>query len=284
MSAPLGPGISISHYRLIEPIGRGAMSEVWLAEDAEGGRMVAVKLLPRHLEHDRNAIERILTEARALSSVDHPSVVEVYEAGVASGRAFLVMERVEGGTLEQRLERGPLPVGEAVALTKRVAGALAAVHALGILHRDLKPGNIVLTSGGPKVVDFGVASIKGSPGLTRTGTSLGTPAYMSPELLTGKPPDSRCDLWALGVTLYQALTGELPFRGTSFAEVRAAILDREPDRASAKRPDVGPGLDLVVMKLLHKNPTCRYARAEELIADLDDCLARGAERSVPPPV
>jgi TolB-like protein/tRNA A-37 threonylcarbamoyl transferase component Bud32 len=267
------PIATVSHYRLIEPIGRGAMGEVWLAEDTELPRKVAVKLLPRHLEHDRNAVDRLLNEARAVSIVDHPNVVTVYEAGVAEGRAFLVMPRVEGETLEERLARGPMPVGEAVDLALRVADALAEVHALGVIHRDLKPANIILTPRGPKVLDFGVASIKDTPGLTATGVSLGTPLFMSPEQMNGQPPDNRADLWGLGVTLYQVLTGELPFPGKSFAEVMHAVLNVQPQPPSALRPEVGRDLDFMVMKLLRKDPAHRYARAEELIADLESCEA-----------
>jgi TolB-like protein/Tfp pilus assembly protein PilF/predicted Ser/Thr protein kinase len=269
MSTTPVPIATVSHYRLIEPLGRGAMGEVWLAEDTELPRKVAVKLLPRHLEHDRNAVDRLLNEARAVATVDHPNVVSIYEAGIAEGRAFLVMQRVEGESLEERLTRGPLPLVEAVALARAIADALAEVHALGIVHRDLKPANIILTPRGPKILDFGVASIKGAPGLTSTGTSLGTPLFMSPEQMKGQPPDNRSDLWSLGVTLYESITGVRPFEGKTFAEVMHAILNLQPQPPSAIRREVGTDLDYVVMKLLRKDPTHRYARAEELIADLE---------------
>jgi TolB-like protein/Tfp pilus assembly protein PilF len=273
MTAPGAPVETISHYRLLELLGRGAMGEVWLAEDTQLPRKVAVKLLPRHLAQDRDAVDRLLREAQAAASVDHPAVVTVYEAGLADGRPYLVMQRAEGETLEQRLERGPLPVAEAVDLATQIADALAEVHALGIVHRDLKPSNIVLTARGPKLLDFGVASLKGSPQLTAIGAAVGTPLAMSPEQLKGLPPDNRSDLWGLGVTLYRALTGSAPFSGASLEAVAYQVLNHQPPPPSASRPEVGADLDYIVMKLLRKDPAHRYSRAEDLLADLTNCQA-----------
>src|SRR2546426_7582821 len=153
------PAETISHYTLLEPLGRGAMGEVWLAEDTQLPRKVAIKLLPRHLAEDAEAVDRLLREARAAASIDHPAVVTVYEAGLAEGRPYLVMQRVEGETLAQRLARGTLPLEEMIELALTLADALAEVHALGIVHRDLKPANIVLSPRGPRILDFGVASV-----------------------------------------------------------------------------------------------------------------------------
>jgi TolB-like protein/predicted Ser/Thr protein kinase len=268
VTGPAAPVDTISHYRLLELLGRGAMGEVWLAEDTQLPRQVAVKLLPRHLADDREAVERLLREAQAAASVDHPAVVTVYEAGLAGDRPYLVMQRVEGETLEKRLARGPLPVGEAIELVTRIADALAEVHALGIVHRDLKPANIVLTTRGPKLLDFGIASVKGSPRLTSSGSAVGTPLTMSPEQVRGLPPDNRSDLWGLGVTLYQALTGTPPFQGESLEAVIQKILTHQPPPPSTARREVEPDLDYVVMKLLRKDPAHRYSRAEDLLADL----------------
>ncbi|MBI1799333.1 MAG: protein kinase [Candidatus Eisenbacteria bacterium] len=275
------PVSTLSHYRLIELIGRGAMGEVWLAEDTQLPRSVAVKLLPAHLAEDRDAVDRLLREAQAAASIDHPAVVAVYEAGVFEGRPYLVMPRVEGETLEARLARGPLPVIEAVEIATRIADALAEVHALGIVHRDLKPSNIMLTARGPKVLDFGVAAVKGSPRLTATGVALGTPLAMSPEQLRGSPPDNRSDLWALGCMIYEMLTGRQPFAGDDFASVAARVLNQQPPAPSAQRAEVGADLDYLVMKLLRKDAAHRYARAEDLLADLDNCCA--AFRVAPAP-
>ena len=244
------------------------MGEVWLAEDTQLPRRVAVKLLPRHLASDPEAVERLLREARAAASVDHPNVVTVYEAGTLDGQPFLVMQRVEGDTLEKRLERGALPVGEAVTMVSAIADALAEVHALGIVHRDLKPSNIMLTPRGPKVLDFGIAAVRGNAALTEAGYAVGTPLFMSPEQLQGLPPDNRSDLWSLGVILYQALTGARPFPGENLAAISHAVLNQQPPAPSRRNPSVPTALDYVVDKLLRKDPALRYARAEDLIADL----------------
>ena len=272
MSIP-GANSTISHYRLIEKLGQGAMGEVWLADDTQLPRKVAVKLLPPHLAQDAEAVDRLLREARAAASVDHPAVVTVYEAGLHEGRPYLVMQRVEGATLAERLEAGVLPIGEALELARQISDALAEVHALGIVHRDLKPSNIVLTSRGPKVLDFGVAAIKGSPQLTATGVALGTPLAMSPEQLKGLPPDNRSDLWAMGCLIYEMITGTHPFSGASFEAVANRVLNETPPPPSRLRPEIGSDLDYIVLKLLRKDPAHRYARAEDLIADLSSCCA-----------
>src|SRR5262245_39017313 len=160
------PGQTLSHYRLLERIGHGGMGEVWLAEDTALPRRVAVKLLHAPLASDAQLVERLLREARAAASVDHPNVITVYEAGLHDGQPFLVMQYLEGETLEQRLERGPLPAPEAIAIARSIADALAEVHALGIVHRDLKAGNVVLTARGPRVLDFGISAMRGSPRIT----------------------------------------------------------------------------------------------------------------------
>ena len=262
---------TVSHYRLLEPLGRGAMGEVWLAEDLQLPRQVAVKLLPRHLVEDPEAVDRLLREAQAAASVDHPAVVTVYEAGLEDGRPYLVMQRVEGETLERRLARGPLPVSEAVELGLTIADALAEVHALGIVHRDLKPANIVLSPHGPKILDFGIASLRGSPKLTTAGAYVGTPLAMSPEQIQGHAPDNRSDLWSLGVMLYQSLTGVPPFDGDTLEAVTYQVLNRVLPAPSTQRPEVGPDLDYLVLKLLRKEPAHRYSRAEDVVADLQNC-------------
>src|SRR5258706_775378 len=281
MSAPAVAPDVISDYRWVERIGQGAMGEVWVAEGLRLRRRVAGKILPRHLSEDPEAVARMLREAQAAASVDHPAVVTVYEAGLHQGRPYIVMQRVEGETLGARLARGPLEITEAIALAGRIADALAEVHALGIVHRDLKPANIVLTARGPKLLDFGIASVKGSPRMTATGTAVGTPLAMSPEQLKGLPPDNRSDLWALGVILYESLTGRTPFAGGSFEAVANAVLNQQPPAPGTLRAGVGHDLDFMVMKLLRKDPAHRYARAEELIADLASCEACRTEAAPP---
>jgi TolB-like protein/tRNA A-37 threonylcarbamoyl transferase component Bud32/thioredoxin-like negative regulator of GroEL len=267
-----GPPVeTISHYRLLERLGQGAMGEVWLAEDTQLPRKVAIKLLLRHLSQDQDSVDRLLREAQAAASVDHPAVVTVYEAGMAADRPFLVMQRVEGETLERRLARGALPTSEAIELVLRMADGLAEVHALGIVHRDLKPSNVVLTAHGPKILDFGLASLKNSVAVTSPGMVLGTPRWMSPEQARGMAADNRSDLWALGAMLYQLLTGKPPFNGETFEAVVSQVLHHLPPPPSTLCSDVGPDLDYIVLKLLRKDPAHRYARAEDMIADLTNC-------------
>jgi len=279
-TSTIAAGGLVSHYRLIEPLGRGAMGEVWLAEDLHLPRKVAVKLLPRHLAADPDAVARLLREAQAAASVDHPGVVTVYEAGLQDGRPYLVMQRVEGETLEARLAKGPLGVHDACEMAIQIADALAEVHALGIVHRDLKPSNIVLSPRGARILDFGVASVSHGAQLTTTGVAVGTPTGMPPEQLRGQPPDNRADLWSLGVLLYRSLTGESPFAGDTIEQVMYAVLNSQPSPPGAIRSGIGPDLDFIVMKLLRKDPASRYSRAEELLADLRSCSACSIDDSV----
>ncbi len=271
MSPEKPPFEIVSRYRLLELLGRGAMSEVWLAVDTQLPRKVAVKLLARHLANDPDSVDRLLREARAAASVDHPAVVTVYEAGLVAHVPYLVMQRVEGETLDARLRRGPMAIDEAVSVAMQIADALAEVHALGIVHRDLKPSNVVLTSRGPKILDFGLASCRGAVTLTTAGTAMGTPLWMSPEQMRGRAADNRSDLWALGVMLYETLTGRSPFAGDSIEAVFQRVLNEQPPPPSALRPEVGPQLDFAVMKLLRKEEAHRYCRAEDLLADLAAC-------------
>ena len=218
------------------------MGEVWLAEDTQLPRKVAVKLLPRHMAEDPDAVARLLREAHAAASVDHPGVVTVYEAGVHDGRPYLVMQRVEGETLEARLARGPLSVPDALTLGIEVADALAEVHALGIVHRDLKPANVIMSPRGARVLDFGVASVQGSPRLTTAGVAVGTPLAMAPEQLRGQPADNRTDLWALGVMLYRAVTGSPPFAGGTVEQVMHRLSLQPAAECPAPRPAGRAGL------------------------------------------
>lgn len=282
--------VTISHYRLVERLGAGAMGEVWLAEDTQLPRQVAVKLLPRHLAGDPEAVERLQREAQAAASIDHPAVVTVYEAGIADGRPYIVMQKVDGETLETQLERGPLGHDEALKLALDVADALAEVHALGIVHRDLKPANIIMSARGPKILDFGIASVKGSTRMTATGLAIGTPLTMSPEQIRGQASDNRSDLWALGVILYQALTGKRPFDGPTFEAVTYKVLNENPPAPGTLRDGVSPDLDYAVMKLLRKEPDLRYSRVEDMMSDLRCCLTQeeprqtdSGSRAVPAP-
>jgi TolB-like protein/Tfp pilus assembly protein PilF len=276
------PNDHVSHYRLIERLSHGGMGQVWLAEDTNLPRRVVVKLLHPHLAADPTATGRLLREARAAASIDHPNVVTVYEAGIQGDQPFLVSQYLEGETLEQRLAHGPLPVAEAVVLARALADALAEVHALTIVHRDLKPANIVMTARGPRILDFGISALGATQGLTVTGEVMGTPFAMSPEQFRGEPADPRSDLWALGVIFHHALTGRRPFDGDQVQAVAYQVMSVEPPPPSRANPEVSPALDAIVARLLAKDTGTRYARAEDVLADLS-ALDTGTRRAIETP-
>jgi TolB-like protein/Flp pilus assembly protein TadD len=260
-------GDRVSHYRVGRRLGGGGMGEVYEAEDLRLRRTVAVKFLAPELSRDPDAKRRFLHEARAASVLDHPNICVVHEIDETDdGRLFIVMACYEGESLAGRCRRGPLPVAEALGLAAQVGEGLEAAHRHGILHRDVKPGNVVVTEEGvAKIVDFGLAKLTESSRLTRTGVSMGTPAYMSPEQLRGEPVDHRSDLWSLGVLLYELLTGILPFRGPA---VTHTILEEPPPPPSSLRPQLPPAVDAVVARALEKDPDRRYPDAAALVDDL----------------
>jgi tetratricopeptide (TPR) repeat protein len=279
-------GTTISHYRILRVLGVGGMSVVYLAEDLRLGRQVALKFLPPSLEHNVAALERLRREARLTSALNHPHICVIHDIGDHEARTFLVMERLEGTTLKRLIEQhGRLTVPRAIRIAAQVADALAAAHAQGIVHRDVKPGNVFITPrGDAKVTDFGLAKqlplIAGSEDsttafgvaeavtLTSPGEAVGTIAYMAPEQARGEPVDARSDLFSLGAVLYEMLTGRRAFAGTVPAIVFDAILNRQPDPARSLVPDVPEALDAILERLLAKNPADRYQSAAALHDDL----------------
>jgi eukaryotic-like serine/threonine-protein kinase len=251
-------------YRLEEELARGGTATVWRACDLRLERPVAVKLLTAVRSADPRMLARLRCEARILAGLTHPNIVVVHDLSLDSGRAYLVMELIEGSTLAARLADGPLPIGQAAAIAAATCDALAAAHAVGAIHRDIKPANIMLaTTGTVKVVDFGIARLQmaGQATLTANSQVVGTSLYMAPEQATGATADARSDLYALGCVLYAMLTGAPPFTSNDPFEVLHQHLHQPLRPLRAQRCDVPPDLDRLVGELLDKDPTRRPATA-----------------------
>ena len=253
-------------YRLDELLGRGGMSEVWRAEDRELGRMVAIKLLAPTADTQR--FER---EARAFASLAHPNVTQLYDYGDESGRPYMVLEYLPGGTLEDRMRDGkPLDDEQAYAIAAGIAAGLAHAHARGVVHRDLKPSNVLFDEEGrPKLADFGIARMTAGEGtLTEAGTVLGTAAYISPEQAAGEPATAASDVYSFGVILFRMLTGRLPFAAEDPMELVVQHRDAPPPPIAALRPDAPGRLESTAMASLAKNPADRPADGAALLAEL----------------
>jgi dienelactone hydrolase len=263
-------GDSVSHYRIVELLGAGGMGVVYKAEDTRLKRAVALKFLPFSLLQDAQAKERLIHEAQAASALDHPNICTIHEIEeTADGELFLAMAYYEGETLKDRIARGSLPIDEALDIMTQIARAVSAAHDAGIIHRDLKPANIILTRRGEvKLVDFGIAKLLGHTALTRTGMTLGTVAYMPPEQITGRGVDARSDVWALGVLVYQMVTGRLPFSAEHDVAMLHAITTETPAPLRGARPDVPAALEPIVARALQKEPADRYASAGAFLQDL----------------
>jgi tetratricopeptide (TPR) repeat protein len=261
-------GTTIGHYEIVARLGQGGMGVVYRAIDVRLQRTVALKLLRAPAPHDPRAKKRMLGEARAAAALDHPNVCTIYEVGeTAELVPFIAMAFYPGETLEHVLRRGPLRLSTALDYAAQIARGLAAAHERGIVHRDVKPANIVVTSDGVlKLLDFGIARTVDVG--SQDTVAPGTIAYMSPEHLTAPQLDRRTDLWSLGVVLYEMCTGTRPFRGAHAGEILYAILHDTPPAISAQRSDAPPSVDAIIDRLLAKDPAQRYKRAEELIADL----------------
>ena len=266
-------GQTISHYRILGKLGEGGMGVVYRAEDLKLGRTVALKFLTG--QHDEHR-ERFLREVRAAAALNHPNVCTVY--AVDEEHWFLAMELVDGPTVKQKIEERPLPVDAALDIAVQVVQGLQAAHEKGVVHRDIKPGNLLLTPEGQvKITDFGLAAVVDSIRLTKSETRLGTPAYMSPEQASGTPTDKRTDLWSAGVVLYEMISGRLPFRGENEAAVTRGILNDTHEPLTALRAGLPLELDRVVAKLLAKAPEERYQHAADLLVDLRGLQRRSSE-------
>jgi serine/threonine protein kinase/Tfp pilus assembly protein PilF len=257
-------------YKIVEEIGQGGMGIVYKAEDLKLRRFVALKFLPPQLMNSPELKERFLIEAQAAAALNHPNICVIHEIGEDKGQPYIAMEYVDGETLRDRIRKGPLEPGEAVGLVDQVAAGLAEAHGKDIIHRDIKSANIMVTPKGQgKVMDFGLAKLRGGSSLTRSQTTIGTVAYMSPEQARGQDLDPRTDIWSLGVVLYEMVAGKLPFRGDHDQAVIYSILHDEPESLKRIRPDSAPELEQVVGQALAKKPADRYQTMEEFREDLE---------------
>jgi eukaryotic-like serine/threonine-protein kinase len=258
-------------YRLVEPLARGGMATVWVADDPVLSRRVAVKVLRADLAEDDATRTRFRNEAIAAAKLSHPNIVSTYDTGDDDGVAYIVMELVEGPTLRHLIDaQGGLPVLEVVRIGVQVADALDAAHRAGLVHRDVKPANVLVPPGGPvKVTDFGIAKAVGTDDLTRTGTVMGTARYLAPEQVNGRPTDPRTDVYALGLLLFEALCGHPPFGGDTDIATAMARLTTAAPAVRAERPEVSVALDDVIHRCLARNPAARFGSAAAVRDALD---------------
>jgi serine/threonine protein kinase len=298
----LSAGTYLGPYEILSPLGAGGMGEVYRARDTRLERTVAIKILPAHLSSDPVRKQRFEREAKTISSLNHPHICVLHDVGSQDGIDYLVMECVEGETLATRLEKGPLPLEQVLKFGAQIADALDKANRSGVVHRDLKPGNMMLTPAGAKLLDFGLAkpavpltggatltatSMRTTP-MTQEGTVVGTFQYMSPEQIEGKDLDGRSDIFSLGAVLYEMLAGQRAFEGKSQLSVASAILEKEPAPISTRKPLIPPALDRAIRRCLAKDPEERWQTARDVAIELkwiadsglqSSAIAPGAERS-----
>jgi tetratricopeptide (TPR) repeat protein len=258
-------GQTIGSYVVVARVGGGGMGVVYQARDTRLGRTVALKFLPAQWSHDDDARQRFIREAQAASATNHPNICTIHDIETApDGQLFIVMAYYEGQTLKQRLASGSLTVDEALDIATQIADGLAKAHGQGVVHRDVKPGNVMLTEDGVRIVDFGLATFADALKLTVEHSTLGTAAYMSPEQARGLPADARSDVWAVGVILYEMLAGRVPFQGSHPEAIAYAVRNEPPAPIRPTRPDVTEDIEHLVFRAMHKDPSVRFANGREL--------------------
>jgi TolB-like protein/tRNA A-37 threonylcarbamoyl transferase component Bud32 len=279
-------GETVSHYKILEKLGGGGMGVVYKAEDTKLKRTVALKFLSPELTRDPEAKERFVREAQAASALDHPHIGTIHEISeTEDGQLFIAMACYAGESLKDRIERGPLPIEEAIDIAIQIAQGLSKAHEKEIVHRDMKPANVVITEDAQlKIIDFGLAKLMGSTVLTKTGTTMGTVAYMSPEQAQGAEVDYHTDVWALGVMLYEMLAGKNPFMGDYEQAVLYSILNEAPEFITKVRGEVPVQIEKILEKALDKDPEKRFQTMEEMLEDLQNAveeLKEGGRRKLP---
>src|SRR5215813_9061436 len=283
--------VTISHYRILSHIGAGGMGEVYLAEDVNLGRRVALKVLPEQFNSDEDRLRRFEQEARAASALNHPNIITIHEVGADSGTRFIATEFIEGETVRQKLKQSGIGIREALDIAIQVSRALAAAHRAGIIHRDIKPENVMIRPDGiVKVLDFGVVKLTerfaehqsgaqtadsdngdvATFGMITTEANIvmGSPNYMSPEQARGLTVDARTDIFSFGALIYEMLTGKMPFKGATVSDVIVAILERQPPKISDCVPETPPKIEAIVERAMAKNLNARYQSVDEMITDI----------------
>jgi len=267
----LSKGTVIGHYRIVEKIGAGGMGEVYLAEDTELNRKVALKFLSPHLCQDADCRTRFKREAQAAARLDHPNIVTVHEVGEFQGRPFFAMQHIEGRSLREYASHQELSIPQVLKIGIQIAEGLQAAHEKGVTHRDIKPANVLIDSHGrARILDFGLASVAGIDHLTKTGSTLGTVGYMSPEQARGEQVDHRTDIFSLGVVLYELITERQPFKGDNDIATLRNITDQEPEPLERYKTGVPEGLQGIVTKALAKDKNLRYQHVDDLLVDLKE--------------
>jgi len=262
-------GKIISHYQITGKLGAGGMGVVYKAQDTSLGRTVALKFLPPYATDNEEDRIRFFNEAQAAASLDHPNLCTIHEISETEGHYFIAMAFIDGQSLREMVSAGPLPIETAVDIALQVASGLGAAHAHGIIHRDIKPANIIVGKNGVvKIVDFGLAKSSISKKLTRTGSAIGTAAYMSPEQARGEPVDPRTDIWSLGAVLYEMLTGNAPYMGAHESMVIYSIMNEDFTPPERVRPEIPTKLRQIVAHALSKDAAKRYAHIDEMASDL----------------
>ena len=278
-------GHVVSHYRIEEKLGEGGMGVVYKAEDLKLKRAVALKFLSPSLTHDALAIERFEREAQAAAALNHPNIVTIYDVGRFEDRTYFCMEYVDGEELSEALERATISIEKAIDITEQTCAALGKAHRAGIVHRDIKPANVIVDREGTvKVLDFGLAKLRGASGLTKDTSTVGTLEYMSPEQIKGGEVDHRTDIWSLGVLLYRMVAGAAPWKGDYEQAIAYAIVNEPHPRLSESNPAVPGRLEEVVERSLAKDPDDRYQSVREMLNHLDQALQGATVPAVDPSI